>query len=89
MEARVSVEVGAFSARVTDIRSSSRPYFAHGPQGQLSDLARRLRLDCPSRTGGHCSSLIVPAIGNVGSDVAKGVMRNRQNRTTGTSEITP
>src|ERR1700704_5022194 len=25
-----SVEVGAFSARVTDIRNSSGPYFAHG-----------------------------------------------------------
>jgi hypothetical protein len=46
-------------------------------------------LDCPSRTGGQCSSLIVPAMGNVVSNVAKEVMRNGQNRTTGTSEITP
>src|ERR1700716_1175021 len=30
-----SVEVGAFSARVTDVRSSSRPYFAHGDAATL------------------------------------------------------
>jgi len=30
-----SVEVGAFSARVTDIRNSSGPYFAHSDAATL------------------------------------------------------